>query len=148
IPWNWRRSRFDVVELFRKNREHLSLCIHGCDHTGGEFGIEDIGRLAWRSWLARRRMSLHESRTGIHHDGVMVFPQGVFSGAAMQVLKHSEFIGVVNSEVISTDSSACTITVGDWWSVAVMNYSNFPIFTRRYPSQGVENFAFDMLVGK
>jgi hypothetical protein len=30
----------------------------------------------------------------------------------------------------------------------VMRYSNFPIFTRRYPWEGVENFAFDALLGK
>jgi hypothetical protein len=29
-----------------------------------------------------------------------------------------------------------------------MHYDNFPIFTRRYPLQGVENFAFDILLGK
>lgn len=29
-----------------------------------------------------------------------------------------------------------------------MNYDNFPIFTRRDPWQGVENFAFDILLGK
>jgi hypothetical protein len=30
----------------------------------------------------------------------------------------------------------------------VMRYSNFPIFTRRYPWEGIENFAFDALLGK
>jgi hypothetical protein len=34
------------------------------------------------------------------------------------------------------------------WDIAVMGYGSFPIFTRRYPSQGVENFAFDILLGK
>ena len=29
-----------------------------------------------------------------------------------------------------------------------MNYDSFPIFTRRDPWQGVENFAFDILLGK
>jgi len=29
-----------------------------------------------------------------------------------------------------------------------MNYADFPIFTRRYPEQGIENFAFDVLLGK
>jgi hypothetical protein len=32
--------------------------------------------------------------------------------------------------------------------MAVMNYSDFPIFTRRYPWAGLENFAFDILLGK
>ena len=29
-----------------------------------------------------------------------------------------------------------------------MKYGGFPIFTRRYPSYGIENFAFDALLGK
>ena len=29
-----------------------------------------------------------------------------------------------------------------------MNYESFPIFTRRYPWEGIENFAFDILLGK
>jgi hypothetical protein len=55
---------------------------------------------------------------------------------------------VVNSEVISTDPQPRTIKVGDYWSVGLMNYGDFPIFTRRYPWAGVENFAFDILLGK
>jgi len=29
-----------------------------------------------------------------------------------------------------------------------MSYGDFPIYTRRYPAQGVENLAFDLLLGK
>ena len=29
-----------------------------------------------------------------------------------------------------------------------MNHSDFPIFTRRYAKEGLENFAFDILLGK
>jgi hypothetical protein len=29
-----------------------------------------------------------------------------------------------------------------------MGYSDFPIFTRRYPWEGIANFAFDLLLGK
>src|SRR5207237_1095095 len=32
--------------------------------------------------------------------------------------------------------------------VAVMGYSSFPIFMRRNPWEGIENFAFDILLGK
>ena len=66
----------------------------------------------------------------------------------MAVLKRGDFIGTVNSEVISTDPQPRPITIADYWNVAVMNYSDFPIFTRRYPWAGVENFAFDILLGK
>jgi hypothetical protein len=148
IPWNWRRNSSRVVRLFKENPERLSLSIHGCDHTGGEFGSLNVGRLAWKSKESLQRMWRHQSRTGLPHDAVMVFPQGVFSARAMEVLKRSRFIGVVNSEVFSTDSDPRPIKIGDYWNVAVLNYSDFPIFTRRYASAGIENFAFDILVGK
>ena len=148
IPWNWRRSNSKVVGMFKNYPARYSLSIHGCDHTCGEFGMQDIGVLAWKSRQAIDRMSCHESITGIRHDRVMVFPQGVFSGPAMQVLKHENFTAAVNTEVLSTDPRRPTIRISDVWDVAVMNYSSFPIFTRRYPSQGVENFAFDILLGK
>ena len=93
-------------------------------------------------------MSCHEAKTGIPYDRIMVFPQGVFSGTSMAVLKHAHFTAAVNTEVLSSDLPRPSITVSDVWDVAVMKYANFPIFTRRYPSQGVENFAFDILLGK
>ena len=148
IPWNCNRSSRKIVRLFQENPARLSLSVHGCDHTGGEFGSRNPGRLAWKSKQAMQRMARHQSRTGLAYDPVMVFPQGVFSEAAMAALKQARFIGVVNSEVISTDPEPRTITIADYWNVAVMNYSDFPIFTRRYPWAGVENFAFDILLGK
>jgi len=148
IPWNWRRSTSTVARLFAENQPSYSLSIHGCDHTAGEFGTRDLDLLAWKARLASDRMSRHQSRTGIQHDHVMVFPQGVFSDAAMSVLKSADFIGTVNTEVISTDGVAQTIRTSDVWDVAVMSYHDFPLFTRRYPSQGIANFAFDILLGK
>ena len=148
IPWNCNRSGRKTIRLFQENPTRLSLSVHGCDHTGGEFGSRNRGRLAWKSKQAMQRMARHQSRTGLSHDPVMVFPQGVFSETAMSMLKRGDFIGTVNSEVISTDPQPRTISIADYWNVAVMNYSDFPIFTRRYPWAGVENFAFDILLGK
>jgi len=148
IPRNWRRSNARVVRLFHENPERLSLSVHGCDHTGGEFGIRNSGRLAWRSKRALRLMARHEARTGIRFAPVMVFPQGVFSETAMGVLKRCNFVGAANSDVVSADPKPNSVRVRDYWDVAVMTSSSFPIFSRRYPSDGVENFAFDILLGK
>jgi hypothetical protein len=38
--------------------------------------------------------------------------------------------------------------VRDLWAPAITKYAGFPLFTRRYPSHGIENFAFDLLLGK
>jgi hypothetical protein len=148
IPWNWRRSNPKVAGLFRQKPEHYSLSIHGSDHMAEEFGSRDRERLRWKAGEAVDRMSSHETQTGIHYDRVMVFPQGVFSEAAMDVLKHSNFTAAVNSEIMSADPHPKAIRISDVWDIALMRYGSFPMFTRRDPSHGIENFAFDILLGK
>lgn len=148
IPWNWRRSDPQVVRMFIENPNHYSISVHGCDHTKAEFGSGDREYLSWKVRQALKRMADHESRTGIHHDRVMVFPQGVFSEAAMSALKRTDIIASVNNDTISSDPHPRPVTISDVWDVAIMAYSSFPLFTRRYPWAGVENFAFDSLLGK
>lgn len=147
IPWNWRRSAPQVVQLFRENPKRYSLSVHGCDHTWAEFGSSSEQRLYWKTQQALERMNRHESITGIRHDPVMVFPQGIFSEAAMSALKRTDLIASVNNDIICADSRPRAITISDVWDVAVMRYA-FPLFTRRYPWEGIENFAFDTLLGK
>jgi hypothetical protein len=147
IPWNWNRSAPEVVRLFRENPERFSLSVHGCDHTRAEFGSPSRQRLYWKTQQALERMNRHESTTGICHDSVMVFPQGIFSEAAMSALKRTDVIASVNNDIISADPHPRAVTISDVWDVAVMRYS-FPLFTRRYPWEGIENFAFDALLGK
>src|SRR5439155_24755224 len=147
IPWNWRRSAPEVVRLFRENPEHFSLSVHGCDHTRAEFGSPSRQRLYWKAQQALERMNRHESITGISHDRVMVFPQGIFSEAAMSALKRTDLIAAVNNDIVSADRHPRAIRISDVWDIAVMGYT-FPLFTRRYPWEGIENFAFDALLGK
>jgi hypothetical protein len=147
IPWNWRRNASETVRLFKENAERYSLSIHGCDHTGAEFGTLSTEVLAWKASQALDRMDRFESRAAIPYDRVMVFPQGVFSSKAMSILKQANYTAAVNTEVVSVPLEQ-TVTISDVWDAAVMNYADFPLFTRRYPQQGVENFAFDVLLGK
>ena len=148
IPWNWRRSDPTVVRLFQENPDLYSVSIHGCDHTRAEFGGSDPQKMYWKAKHAMERMNQHQSSTGIRHEPVMVFPQGVFSEATLSALKHTEFIAAVNNDTISADVQPRAIPVSEVWAVALMGYSEFPIFTRRYPWEGIENFAFDILLGK
>ncbi len=148
IPWNWRRSNSEVVKLFLDHPQFYSISVHGCDHTRAEFGSGNVRELQSTVQCALARMSAHEEHTGIRHDRVMVFPQGVFSSAAMTVLKRTELIAAVNNDTISADSPPLPVTIADVWDVAVMKYADFPLFTRRYPWEGLENFAFDALLGK
>src|SRR5262245_2647163 len=120
IPWNWRRSASTVAGMVKSHPERYSLSIHGCDHTGGEFGTQNVDKLAWKSRQAIDRMSRHEARTGIPYDRIMVFPQGVFSTTSMAVLKRAHFLAAVNTEVLSTDLPRPSVTISDVWDTAVM----------------------------
>ncbi|HEX5489664.1 MAG TPA: hypothetical protein VFX07_00215 [Candidatus Udaeobacter sp.] len=148
IPWNWRRSDPDVVQLFKENVKNYSVCVHGCDHTAQEFASSDRQWLRSRASAACERMSGHQTLTGLEHDRVMVFPQGAFSAEAIGELKSAGFDAIVNTEVHSNGGGPRRLTIADVWDVAVMSYDDFAVYTRRYPSQGVENFAFDLLLGK
>ena len=76
----------------------------------------------------------------------MVFPQGVFSSICPGILKRNEFIAAINTEVSPVDGEKTLLR--DVWDVAILRYGSFAIFTRRYEHHGLENFAFDLLLGK
>jgi hypothetical protein len=148
IPWNWRRTSRAAGDFFRNEAALFSVSIHGCDHTAGEFGATALDYLDARVQLGQARMKKHEARTGVHHESIMVFPQGVFSSACPEVLKRHGFLAAVNTETIPVDSANARTRVRDVWDVAIMSYGSLPIFTRRYAFHGLENFAFDLLLGK
>jgi len=148
IPWNWRRTSAADADFFRNETELFSVSIHGCDHTAGEFGTNLLEVLHSRARLAQTRMRSHAARTGIRHEPIMVFPQGAFSSACPEALKHTGFLAAVNTETVPVDSRNARTRIRDVWDVAIMTYGGFPIFTRRYAFHGLENFAFDLLLGK
>ena len=148
IPWNWRRTSATASNLFGNGSGDFSVSIHGCDHVKAEFGDLSPSVLDNRAKLAQARMRMHEHRTGIHHDPVMVFPQGIFSSACPGILKRNGFIAAVNTQTSPMDSDLGRTRIRDIWDVAIMKYGDFPVFTRRYADHGIENFAFDLLLGK
>ena len=148
IPWNWRRTSAADADFFRSQSDYFSVSIHGCDHIGDEFGTTSFEIADGRARLAQSRMRNHEARTGIHHDLVMVFPQGVFSSVCPEALKRNGFLAAVNTETLPVDAKGSRTCIRDVWDVAIRTYGGFPIFTRRYASHGLENFAFDLLLGK
>jgi hypothetical protein len=148
IPWNWHRTDSRTVQLFHERPDRLSLCVHGCDHTSKEFADRSAAVLSKRIAVASRRMELLERTTNLRHDRVMLFPQGAFSAGAARVLKLHGYWAAANTETVPVHKDENKTTVGDLLSVAIMKYSSFPMFTRRYIAHGVENFAFDGLLGK
>jgi predicted deacetylase len=148
IPWNWRRTDSRTVQLFHERLDRLSLCIHGCDHTSKEFAERSTAVLNKRINVACQRMRRFGRRTQLRHDDVMLFPQGAFSTNAARALKLNGFVAAANTEVVPAHREESKTTVGDLFGLATMKYASFPMFTRRYLAHGVENFAFDGLLGK
>jgi hypothetical protein len=148
IPWNWHRTDSRTVQLFHDRPDRLSLCVHGCDHTAGEFADRSPAVLNKRINIANQRMLLLGRKTDLRHDRVMLFPQGAFSASAARVLKLNGFIAAANTEVVPVHEDENKTNVGDLLGVAIMRYASFPLFTRRYLAHGVANFAFDGLLGK
>lgn len=148
IPWNWRLREQKAVEAIRNNPDRISVCIHGCDHGRNEFAIRSVAWLNARVRTGQQRMSRLLAETGIRHDHVQVFPQGKFCPEAGGVLKQNGLLAAVNTEPAPLDHELNCTTIADQWSVANTRYGGFPIFSRRTIHCGVENFAFDGLLGK
>ncbi len=147
IPWNYRRSHPRVAELFRKHPRRLSLSIHGCDHTKREFGDTAAAPLLSKARASRARMAKHRELTGVPCDNVMVFPQGVFSTAALRAMKQAGFLAAVNSTPFPVDDPPEKLRVRDLLSPAVTRHSSLPLFIRHYPARLAE-FALDLFLGK
>jgi hypothetical protein len=148
IPWNCRRTNSRTVDLFQQRPDRLSICVHGSDHTGGELAIRSTPRLNCIIKTAEQRMKLLHQRTALDHSRVMVFPQGAFSPETGRALKLNGFLAAVNTEVAPCNGAKNETTIADLWDVAIMKYGTFPIYTRRYLNHGIENMAFDGLLGK
>jgi len=148
IPLTYRRSRQSVVDFFLSRPRRLSLCIHGCDHTSGEFAATDLSRLNALTKLADDRMNALKRVTGLDYDKVMVFPQGRFSTGSLEVLRHNNFLAAVNTTPIPQDAlPGEELTIREWLDVGVTRYRGVPLFVRRYPGEIVE-CAFDLYFGK
>lgn len=148
IPWNrWRTSKKQAA-FFSRESDHFSVSIHGCDHIAAEFGDKNTDNLSAKASLAQSRMMAHQKRTGIVYEPIMVFPQGVFSESCPEILKKTGYLAAVNTEIVPMGNPKESTRLRDVWDVAITRYGSFPIFTRRYAHHGIENFAFDLLLGK
>jgi hypothetical protein len=146
IPWNYARSSTSTSNLFKHNSSRLSLCVHGCDHTSGEFSSTDMDILRQQARIALERMELHERTAGVGWDPVMVFPQGIFSSASLRALQKEGYLAAVNSGLVSVDRPKA-VRVGELLQMASNTYGGVPLFLRHYPTD-ILPFALDLFVGK
>jgi len=131
IPWNYKRNSHRTVTLFKENENRLGVCVHGCNHTGNEFGQGTYKELSELAATALFRMDKFSKITGLKYDPVMVFPQGKFSATAMKALKDQGFFAACNTTLKATDNNQL---LSEEYQFAVTKmYHNFPLFYRRYP---------------
>lgn len=148
IPWNYKRTDPSVAKLITDRADRFSLCVHGCEHTKGEFATTSVSELSWRIHVATQQMNAHQRRTGVPYADVMIFPQGRFSSVSLNVLKGHNYLAAVNSSAKPQDlKDAHGLTVGDLLMPAVTQFGSFPLFLRRYPNN-VADFALDLFVGR
>jgi hypothetical protein len=131
IPWNYKRSDNEPVRLLLDNPDYFAICVHGCNHTGNEFGISNYETLGALSSTALWRMEEHKKITGLPYDPVMVFPQGLFSSVAIRALKDHGYFAAFNSGIRAADCEEPSII--EYRRSATMVYYDFPLFLRRYP---------------
>jgi hypothetical protein len=146
VPWNYLRTTREDAQFFLANSRRFSICVHGCDHTRHEFGVTDSRLLERKARLAMERLEEHQQRTGLPFERVMVFPQGVFTTAAMSALRRSGYLAAVNSTQDPTDQKD-SLTIADELLPATNRHAGFPVFHRRYPKNSA-HFPVDLFLGK
>lgn len=116
IPWNFDRSKPEVVELFRDHPDKFSLSIHGNNHDHREFNRYE--KAFGDPWEAKP-LSIHEANikqalgrmeelnklTGLAYDRIMVFPHGIAPEKTLGLLKKYNFLATVNTGNIPLGSS-------------------------------------------
>lgn len=146
IPWNHWRTDNRVARLFRERPDRLSLCVHGCDHTGSEFSSANLAVLNSKARLASVRMDKLYRQGGLAYSKTMVFPQGRFSTEALTALKSNNYLGAVNSSPLPHPGNG-SLRIADFMAPAIVQHGGFPVFLRRYPGR-LEQFAFDLFFGR
>jgi hypothetical protein len=148
IPFNYRRNSPGITRMFRERPDRLSICFHGNDHTAAEFASRNAGLLNGMLTVAEERMDVHEKKTRIHCDHVMVFPQGNFSRDAMAALKAHNFSAAVNSDPCPRGENS-GFSLLEFIEPAVLKYGGFPLFLRKYPREiELQDIAFNLFFGK
>lgn len=132
VPWNYKRSESRVVDLFLKNRNRFSICIHGNNHDISEFHDYSKHPLEEQKSdikYALARMEKFKELTGIDYSRVMVFPRGIAPVNTMEYLKKNDFSCSVNSRITPLGSDDA-YSIYEVILPALLRYYNFPLLKR------------------
>jgi hypothetical protein len=136
IPWNAPRTRPAAAAPFREQPDVFSLCLHGCDHTAGEYENADEAQLHTLNREALRRMAAHAEHTGLPTQPLMVCPQERFSSAALAAVGSEPGIeAMINSRFLPRDHQPGTLTAADLLQPAFVGYHGCTLLKRFYPEE-------------
>jgi hypothetical protein len=94
VPLDARIAHPEAARLLRE-RDGISLCVHGNDHYGGELGqIREQGEAMALAAQALRRISAFERRTGVPVSRVMVPPHEECSETMAAALARTGFAAI------------------------------------------------------
>jgi len=148
IPYYWNRRSLRTVRLFQERSDRFSICLHGNDHTGGEFAAQDVESLHGMLQKAEARMHRFQQLTGLCCERVMVFPQETFSRSAMLALRENGFVGVASGNNTPVGEPARS-TVFDALRPSLLRYGGPPIFPRKLAKNFTsEDVALNALIGR
>jgi hypothetical protein len=103
VPWNFDRSRPEVVALFQTHPDRYSVCVHGNNHAHREFGEYRRNSLSDQIADIKQgiaRMERFTALTHIPYDRLMVFPHAVAAEPTFAALSTYGFLGTANSSNI------------------------------------------------
>jgi hypothetical protein len=136
VPWNYDRSRKEVVQLFLEHQKRFSIISHGNNHDHYEF--EEYSKVPIEEHehnirQARTRMEQFKKITGIQYGNVMVFPHNISPEKTLNLLKLYGFNASFNSKIVplGIDKSP---DFNDMLWPATLKYHGFPILQRFNPA--------------
>lgn len=157
-PVMWEESEPEVVGLFIKRFDRLSIVQLGNNHGEYEFykyTVEPGETYRGKELPARpladqeedileglERLQRHRIRNQITDSRVMIFPWGISPEPTFELLKKYNYLATVNAQDVPLNADR----PGDWdygMYQANMDYANFPSVQRRLPGT-LQPYALDL----
>lgn len=157
IPWNYDRNSKHVIELISKNKEKISIAVHGNNHDHREFNYYDKDMIQKKDKETYRqqernirqavaRMEEFKRLTELSYDKIFIFPHDISSEPTLGILKKYDFVATVNSSNIPWKSEKKEDPIGRF-RVVTRKYEDFPSFKRRPASNKlIDDYMSSILI--
>jgi hypothetical protein len=132
IPWNYDRSKAEVISLFRDHPDRFSIAIHGNNHDHKEFTDYRSRPLAFQVRDLKQaliRMERFKTLTGIPYDKVMIFPHSIAPEQTLGALKTYNYLATVNSSNVP-ENALRPGGLAEVLRPATLSFEGFPSISR------------------